>query len=269
MTSAPAGGHIHLDLSVRLESGYQELLFLQKDQTVAESILALLRKNHGVGIIGGYYDDGPPICLISELAVRMLGYESSVEFEAATDCSMSALLCQSKLSSEHLVSLSSAEETHLHARNNSLWVRIMKRDIVDQGRKMWLISICDMSTLYQKDLLVNELIFEKRRQKLMQQKQLRKANFLLEQCQEIIAHQAEEKEISFTIVNEVKKEDCALISSSTHLRQILTTLLSNAVRYNKPGGSITVTAETESADEATVTVKFTASGTGLGLPIVK
>ena len=28
---------------------------------------------------------------------------------------------------------------------------------------------------------------------------------LLEQCQEIIAHQAEEKEISFTIVNEVKR----------------------------------------------------------------
>ncbi len=43
----------------------------------------------------------------------------------------------------------------------------MKRDIEDQGRKMWLISICDMDALYQKDLLVNEIIFEKRRQELM------------------------------------------------------------------------------------------------------
>ncbi len=103
-----------------LESGYQEPLFLQKDQTVTESlqasIPALLRENHGVGIIGGYYEDGLPICLISELAVRMLGYESSAEFETATNCSMTALLYENKLSSEQFISLSGAEETHLHGK---------------------------------------------------------------------------------------------------------------------------------------------------------
>lgn len=223
-----------------------------------------------------------------------------------------------------------------------------------------------MDALYQKELLVNQIMFEKRRQEIVQQEQLRKANFLLEQqkvelqeaytqaqhansaksdflarmnhdirtpinsiiglleiaehfssdteklrdirvkcqtvawyllslvddvldmsklesgevqlvegsfrldellneCQEIIAPQAAEKNITFILDNRLKKEDCALISSSTHLRQILTNLLSNAVKYNRPGGSITAIAEADSADEATVTVRFTIEDTGLGI----
>lgn len=38
-----------------------------------------------------------------------------------------------------------------------------------------------MDALYQKELLVNQIMFEKRRQEIVQQEQLRKANFLLEQ----------------------------------------------------------------------------------------
>lgn len=386
-----------------LESGYQEPLFLQGTQTVTEklqeSIPALLRENHGVGIIGGHYGEGLPIRLISELAVKMLGYASSEEFEASTKCSMSALLYEKKLSSEEFADISDSVETHLRGKNGSLWVRIVKKDIVDQEHKMWLISICDMDALYQKELLVDQIMFEKRRQELVQQEQLRKANFLLEQqkieleeayeqaqhansaksdflarmshdirtpinsiiglleiaehfssdteklrdirtkcqtvawyllslvdevldmsklesgelhlvegafrmdelleqCHEIMAPQAEEKGITLVVENHLAKEDCALISSSTHLRQILTNLVSNAVKYNRQNGSVTVIAEKDSADEENVSVRFviqdtglgiseefqkemfepftremspetTASGTGLGLPIVK
>ncbi len=386
-----------------LESGYQEPLFLQSTQTVTEklqeSIPALLRENHGVGIIGGYYDEGLPIRLISELAVKMLGYDTSEEFEAATNCLMSVLLYEKKLSPDQFKELSGSVETHLRAKKGSLWVRIVKMDIEDQGQKMWLVSICDMDALYQKELLVDQIMFEKRRQELVQQEQLRKANYLLEQqkieleeayqqaqhansaksdflarmshdirtpinsiiglleiaehfssdteklrdirtkcqtvawyllslvdevldmsklesgefhlvegvfrlddlldqCHEIIAPQAEEKGIAFDVENHLDKEDCALISSSTHLRQILTNLLSNAVKYNRPNGSVHVSADMESSDEENVSVRFviadtglgiseefqkemfepftremapetTASGTGLGLPIVK
>ena len=38
-----------------------------------------------------------------------------------------------------------------------------------------------MDALYQKELLVNQIMFEKCRQEIVQQEQLRKANFLLEQ----------------------------------------------------------------------------------------
>ena len=353
-----------------LESSYREPLFVQEDQLVTEklqeSIPALLRENHGVGIIGGYYEEGLPIRLISELAVKMLGYSSCAAFEAATKNLLTSLLFPKKLSTEQFISLSDPAETHLHAKDGSLWVRIVKKDIEDQGHKMWLLSICDMDALYQKDLLVNEIMFEKKRQEIIQQEQLRKANTileqqkadlqeaytqaqhansaksdflarmshdirtpinsiiglleiaehfssdteklrdirvkcqtvawyllslvddvldmsklesgevhlveeafhldeLLEQCYEIIAPQAQEKEISFILDNRLPKEDCALVSSSTHIRQILTNLLSNAVKYNRPGGTITEVVEADSADEENVSVRFTITDTGLGI----
>ena len=146
-----------------------------------ESIPALLRENHGVGIIGGHYGQGLPICLISELAVKMLGYGTVGEFEAATDGSMAALLCEDRLSEEKFIALEGAEEAHLRAKNGPLWVRVVKRELLDGEDRLWLISVCDMDALYRKDLLVNQIMFEKRRQEIMQQEELRKANYRLEQ----------------------------------------------------------------------------------------
>lgn len=353
-----------------LKSGYQEPLFIQEGQSLTgrmqENIPALLRENHGVGIIGGTYGPGLPILLISELAVKMLGYGSSDEFQAASGNSLSALLYENKLSYDQFVSLTGSEETHLRARSGALWVRIVKRDIQEGGEKLWLLSVCDMDALYQKELLVNQILFEKRRQELIQQEELRKANFLLqeqkeelqqaytqaqhansaksdflarmshdirtpinsiiglleiaehfssdteklrdirikcqtvawyllslvddvldmsklesgevhlvdsafrldellEQCQDIIAPQAEERGIRLVVENRLDKEDCALISSSTHLRQILTNLLSNAVKYNRLHGSITALAEKVDADDENVTVQFTIADTGRGI----
>ena len=353
-----------------LESSYLEPLFLQEGQSVTEAlqrnIPALLRENHGVGIIGGCYEPGLPIQLISELAVRMLGYASIDEFTSATKNSMSALLYADKLSEEEFAALSKPEETHLRTKKGSLWVRIVKRDVDDRGSILWLISICDMDALYQKELLVDQAMFEKRRQELLQQEQLQKANLLLEQqkaelqeaytqaqhansaksdflarmshdirtpinsiigvleiaenfssdteklrdirtkcqtvawyllslvddvldmsklesgevhlvegafrldelldqCREIIEPQAAEKDLTFVMENRLEKEDCALISSSTHLRQILTNLLSNAVKYNRLHGSITAIAEKQAADQTSVTVCFTIEDTGRGI----
>ena len=353
-----------------LESGYQEPLFVREDQSVTkklqESIPALLRENHGVGIIGGHYGPGLPIFLISELAVKMLGYQSAEDFEEATGNAMSALLYEKKMSDEQFVALSGSEETHLRGKKGSLWVRLVKTDLEDEGTRLWLVSVCDMDALYQKELIVNQMVFEKHRLELEKQEQLRKANEqleqqkaelqeaytqaqhantaksdflarmshdirtpinsiiglleiaehfssnteklkdirkkcqtvawyllslvddvldmsklesgevhmvegafrldeLLEECHEIIAPQAAEKDITFVIDNRLDEEHCALISSSTHLRQILTNLLSNAVKYNRPHGSITAVAETDAVDEANVTVRFTVTDTGRGI----
>ena len=353
-----------------LDSGYQEPLFVVEGQSVSgklqENIPALLRENHGVGIIGGLYAPELPICLISELAVKMLGYESSAEFEAASGCSMAALLYENKFTADQFVAFSGSEETHLRAKSGSLWVRLVKRDVQDGEREMWLLSVCDMDALYQKDMLVNQILFERRRQELIQQEELRKANRLLEeqkaelqeaytqaqhansaksdflarmshdirtpinsiiglleiaehfssdteklrdirvkcqtvawyllslvddvldmsklesgevhmvegafrlnelldQCKDIITPQADEKGITVTVENRLVEEDWALISSSTHLRQILTNILSNAVKYNRPNGSITAIAEKEGSDEEKVTVRFTISDTGIGI----
>ena len=293
-------------------------------------------------------------------------YASIDEFTSATKNSMSALLYADKLSEEEFAALSKPEETHLRTKKGSLWVRIVKRDVDDRGSILWLISICDMDALYQKELLVDQAMFEKRRQELLQQEQLQKANLLLEQqkaelqeaytqaqhansaksdflarmshdirtpinsiigvleiaenfssdteklrdirakcqtvawyllslvddvldmsklesgevhlvegafrldelldqCREIIEPQAAEKDLTFVMENRLEKEDCALISSSTHLRQILTNLLSNAVKYNRLHGSITAIAEKQAADQTSVTVCFTIADTGRGI----
>lgn len=168
-----------------LKSGYQEPLFVGKTEDVTEkiqeNILELLCENHGVGIIGGYYEDELPIEFISELALKMLGYQTATEFETATENSMIKLLYEDKFSAEQFATFSDCVEIHLRAKNDFLWVRIVKKNLEDQGRKMWVISICDMDALYKKELLVDQIIFEKRRNELVQQEELRKANVLLEQ----------------------------------------------------------------------------------------
>ncbi len=63
----------------------------------------------------------------------------------------------------------------------------------------------------------------------------------------------------------MQAEDCSLVSSPTHLRQILTNFLSNAVKYNRPHGTITAEAEKEYADQESVTVRFTVADTGRGI----
>ena len=166
-----------------LEGGYREPLFVREGEafteTMQESIPGLLRENHGVGIVGGYYGPGLPIAVISELAVRMLGYTTAAEFEAATGGGLAALLYPNELSPERFAALSGSAETHLRGKDGALWVRIMKQDVTDGGERLWLLSVCDMDALYQKELQVNRILLEQRRQELVQQEALRKANLLL------------------------------------------------------------------------------------------
>ena len=332
-----------------------------------EEIRALLRENHGVGVIGGYYEKGLPIGLISELAVKMLGYASEAEFYAAVGNHLADLFCDDEFSEETFVSLLAPAETHFHAKNGLLRVRLVKRNISVAGQgPMWLASVCNMDELYQKELLVDQIMLEKRRQELVQQESLKKAYHLLEQkqaelqkaysvaqsanaaksdflarmshdirtpinsiiglleiadhfsndttklkelrvksqtvawyllslvddvldmsklesgkiqllsepfqmdellaqCQEVVSPQAADKQIAVTVEDHLDTADYALISSATHVRQILTNLLSNAVKYNRTNGAIHMEVEKVSDRGNQIAVQFTVRDTGRGM----
>ena len=88
---------------------------------------------------------------------------------------------------------------------------------------------------------------------------------LLVQCQEVVAPQAAERKIAITIKNDLDSSDYALVSSATHVRQILTNLLSNAVKYNRPNGTIRMDVEKVSERDNQITVQFTIQDTGRGM----
>lgn len=56
-----------------------------------------------------------------------------------------------------------------------------------------------------------------------------------------------------------------LIGSATHLKQILLNFTSNAIKYNREGGSVTVCCREISSDEKTAIFLFTCDDTGIGM----
>lgn len=345
-----------------IKSGYQEGLFYQNDLPVTTTeleglIRSLLSENHGVGILGGYYEEGLPLCIVSELTMQLLGYASAEEFEAATHNRLSDLICNNTYSVADFAALTDARELHLLAKSNVLWVRIVKRDVTGaDGRQMWLASVCDMEALYQThqhELAQQEELEKAYRTLQHQQEELEKAyaeaqranhsktDFLrrmshdirtpingirgmiavanhyaddpdkqrecrekmweasgyllslvssvlnmnklesggvelehkpfdlfqlLEETNTIAEMQAIEHGLSY--VSDTDRSSIRhqyLIGSATHLKQILMNLTNNAIKYNRQGGTVTVSCRELAYDDHLVTLLFTCADTGIGM----
>ncbi len=145
---------------------YGEGLFLNEQYQIFSEHLEkefqlLLMENHGVGIIGGYYEDGLPICMVSELSLEMLGYQSIEEFEEHTGKMLMRIICPSSnetFSEEKFEKWSGMMETHMYtARGERFWVRSVKHEHTSyDGRALWLISICNMQELFEAECAIVE-----------------------------------------------------------------------------------------------------------------
>ena len=82
---------------------------------------------------------------------------------------------------------------------------------------------------------------------------------LLRACRAMIASSASQR--GLRIVESVNDDAQAVLADATRLKQILTNMLSNAVKYNRDGGSLRMSA-TRSTDG---TVEIAVSDTGLGM----
>lgn len=145
---------------------YGEGLFLNEQYQIFSEHLekefqVLLMENHGVGIIGGYYEDGLPICMVSELSLEMLGYQSIEEFEEHTGKMLMRIICPSSnetFSEEKFEKWSGMMEMHMYtARGERFWVRSVKHEHTSyDGRALWLISICNMQELFEAECAIVE-----------------------------------------------------------------------------------------------------------------
>ncbi|MDD6190058.1 MAG: ATP-binding protein [Firmicutes bacterium] len=91
-------------------------------------------------------------------------------------------------------------------------------------------------------------------------------NVLAEEIITITAIEAEERGIKFNHGDCREKIEAPYVyGSPLHLRKIFLNIFSNAIKYNKPGGSISCSITCESVDDDTVEYSCTVSDTGIGM----
>ncbi len=80
----------------------------------------------------------------------------------------------------------------------------------------------------------------------------------------VVVKQAESRGV------EIVEEDCCaphprLVGSPAHFKRIMTNILSNAIKYNRPGGKAYVTCREVSCDGESVVIEFKCRDTGVGM----
>lgn len=87
---------------------------------------------------------------------------------------------------------------------------------------------------------------------------------VMDNCMVILRPQVDQQGLDMD-VKLVHVEHARLIGSPLNLRQILINIIGNAIKYNRPKGSIWVTLEELSADETHAAFRFTVEDTGIGI----
>ena len=90
-------------------------------------------------------------------------------------------------------------------------------------------------------------------------------NELLEHCIKIVYVQAEEYHVRITNCTPEGLKEPYVVGSYIHVSQILTNILSNAVKYNRRGGSIMVDTREIFRDNEKISIRFTIADTGIGM----
>ena len=320
---------------------YGEGLYFREEQQMLttkteEQIRTLLAKNHGVGIIGGYYSEGLPICMVSELLIEMLGYSSADEFESKTGKFFTNMISPKSgaaFSEEDFPSHKEPFILNMFTKNGEgLWVRMIKSDFFDaSNRLMWIASVSNIAAIYKRE---QQLIAEKNNAELANRTKtaflsrmshdmrtpmngiLGMAKIALENLDnKDIIHDSLKKILGvgnelqilidevldmtrlesgkielihepFNIYDELdrindmvvsQKKDITIlpahfnavhynvIGSPIHLRRVIENILGNAIKYNRPDGTIECWLDENNIDENHSIYRFTIQDTGIGM----
>lgn len=88
---------------------------------------------------------------------------------------------------------------------------------------------------------------------------------VLESCWSMLEMQAIKSDVTLQPISSGSVTHPYLIGSPLYIRQIFMNILSNAIKYNKPGGKIQIRVETVEQQEQTIIYKFMISDTGIGM----
>ena len=315
----------------------------------------LLERNRGVGIIGGLYEEGLPIRMISLLAVQRLGYADLAEFLSGTGGNLKVCVEEEESifgTPESFRAFSGVEEVRLcTSTGEKRWFRIVKEEleaIQEQmpkqtelaGRKtepervpMWMMSVCDIDEVRNREMALirakeeaeranaskseffsrvshdirtplngiigmariageqsedAQLVREKMEKLEQAGRQLEKLlndvldisklesgnmekaeepfhlRTLLAEAGTLVLPGIEEKQIKVLGKHFLETHD-EVIGSPMHIRRIIENILSNAVKYNKPGGTLESWLEEIPVDETHSIYRFTVQDTGVGM----
>ena len=88
---------------------------------------------------------------------------------------------------------------------------------------------------------------------------------LIKNCADILETKAAENGITLKLMGRDEFDPPRVFTSRLHLRQIILNVVSNAIKYNRPGGVVTATAVVLEETEDTVTCRFTVEDNGIGI----
>jgi len=88
---------------------------------------------------------------------------------------------------------------------------------------------------------------------------------VLESCCDILEPKAVEQGVKLLTPGLMEFKPPRIFTSELHLRQVIMNLIGNAIKYNKPNGTITLTANMEEETETEVTCRICVEDTGIGM----
>ncbi len=86
---------------------------------------------------------------------------------------------------------------------------------------------------------------------------------LLQDVELIVEKQAESRQLSLTFVNECKND--YFIGSPLYVKRTLMNIIGNAIKYNKDGGAVNISAREELVSDTESRIIFTCADTGIGM----
>lgn len=87
---------------------------------------------------------------------------------------------------------------------------------------------------------------------------------ILDNCISLLSSKAEEREVRLTLKEEVLQHS-RLIGNPLHVQQILMNIIDNALKYNRPHGSVFIQAKELSCQAGTASYQFVVEDTGIGI----